>query len=161
MDLQGKITCDHIVGDPVEGFTRALCPRCGGRGWYGGLDFNHSGQITTINGGSQLEQQITKAIVEEIRNSGYGFSQDILKSVIYDDTLYNIKKEIVRCMVYLKNTQVESKKNGFFYNPSEEISAISDVTVLQDSNDPRKVEVSLSVVAVSGDASKIIIPIGG
>lgn len=161
MDFQGKVICTHRVGDPEEGFTLALCPRCGGRGWYGGLDFNRSGQLTVIKGIDQLIQQVTKVITENLRSSGYGFDQAVLRSVIYDDTLYNIKKEVVRCMTYLKSVQVDNKKNGFFYDPNEEIRAISDVAVLQDSADPRKVEVSLSIIAVSGNDAKIIIPIGG
>ncbi len=160
MDLEGKVNCDHVVGNPPISYTLVSCPRCMKKGWYGGYYYGFDGKINTIVGVKQLTQQILKILTENKRNTGYGFDQSLLRGVIDSSTLPSIKNEIVRCMNYLKGVQDDNEKSGYFYNPDEKISSINNIQVAQDSLEPRKVTITFSVVAVSGKGFDINTAIG-
>ena len=112
MIINGKIKCDHRVGDPVQVFLPEYCPRCKGRGWYGGIAFGNDGKIQFLQNRDYLPHQVEKILTENLRNTGYGFDRRIINGIIEESTLLNIKQEIVRVMTYFKNLQRENQKNG-------------------------------------------------
>jgi len=157
MDAVGKVTCDHRVGDPVIAYVLDTCPRCLGTGEYGGVVFGSDGKIATQSKGPQLSQQIKKILTENRRSTGYGFDYKLLRGVVDRGRITAIQGEILRCMDYLKVVQKENKKQGFYYNPQEEMGSIVLDTLLvkQDSLDLRNVLVSFSVLSVSGSPLSI------
>jgi len=159
MDVKGKIECNHIVGDPPVRYIISSCPRCRGRGWYGGISFNNEGQISLISGFDQVSQQIEKIILENIRNTGYGLSKDILLGVADRDKIPNIKREVIRSLTYLKNNQVNARKSGFYYDGTEELRAIENIELIQSKEDPRQLDIYVSVITMSGGKIETQLPL--
>jgi len=151
MDFKGLVVCDHLVGNPTQKFTLQNCPRCLGRGVYGGIFSNNNGDISTTEGFDYLTQSIKKILVSKINNRGYGFNYNLLSNVIEPTSLLIIKREVLRCLVFLQNAQQEDKKRGVGYLPSEEIVKIGDIDVKIKTQDPRGIEVRLSVFTKNGN----------
>jgi len=154
MDAQFKVTCNHILGNPLQQFILLTCPRCLGKGFYNAYQFGTDGKIVTVSGVNKLIQQIQKILTETKRPSGYGFDYSVLSGVIAPNTITAVKSEIVRCIEYLKSSQQQEKKEGFIYLPTEEISTNGQsITVLDafvTETDPRAVTVNVSVLTVAG-----------
>ena len=159
MDILGKVVCDHRIGDPVVAYLLDNCPRCKGKGSYGGFSIGLDGKIEVISGPRMLQQQIMKIFTELRRPSGYGFDYNLLKGVIDSSTLAAITNEITRCLSYLKYIQQSEKRRGFYYAPSEELAKIEKVSVQQDIVDPRTVIAVVVAVSVSGNQVTTKIPI--
>ncbi|MCK9541082.1 MAG: hypothetical protein M0R03_03530 [Novosphingobium sp.] len=155
MDFRGEITCNHLVGNPAVSFTLQNCPRCLGKGVYGGISTDGTGDISFVEKADYLEQNIKKILISKRNNRGYGFNYELLKSVIDPTTTTVIKREVIRCLTFLQAQQQEDKKRGVRYLPSEEIVSISDVQVGTDEDDPRIVLVSLSVYTLQGNQVKV------
>jgi len=150
MELLGKNTCDHIVGSPAVAYMLYNCPRCLGKGSYGDVSFNRSGKLNTIENISQLNQQIEKLLIENIRNTGYGFDNTLLEGVIDAGKLLAIKRELIRAINYFINNQQKEKATGFYYKTTEELYSIVSIDVFQDNSEPRKVIALVKLMTVSG-----------
>ncbi|MFA5395649.1 MAG: hypothetical protein WC346_06455 [Methanogenium sp.] len=155
MDFKGLIICDHVVGNPTQKFTLSKCPRCLGKGVYGGIISNNNGDISTIEGADYLSQSIKKILISKINNRGYGFNYNLLSNVIEPTSLVVIKREVLRCLVFLQNAQQDDKKRGVGYLPSEEIARIGDVDVKIKAQDPRGVEVRISIFTTNGNLANV------
>lgn len=148
MDFLGEIICDHIAGDPPEKFTLNGCPKCLGKGVIGDIQFNELGHISMVSGVDYLKQSIKKIIVEQMRNSGYGFNYNIL--INSKDLLFNsLKRELLRTINYLINLQNENIKNGYNYLPVEKLNFVDKIDV-QKTLDPRQLNITLYCRTVSG-----------
>lgn len=150
MDFRNAVTCDHKLGVPTTGYTLTSCPRCLGRGYYGGVVIDERGQLNLVAGSTLLAQQLQKILSENARESGYGFNYDLLTGVIDPARLSAIRSELVRCISYLRFVQQQEKSQGFIYQPSEELSGIKEVSVANSPTDPRAITVACTVVSVSG-----------
>jgi hypothetical protein len=158
MDIKNSVVCNHFVGNPPVPYKLESCPRCNGTGVYGGPDFSLGGQISTVRGSSQLEQQIKKILTERIRETGYGFDFSVLKGIISQGTLLVVKQEIFRCLDYLYGIQQSEKANGFYYNSNEEIAAGRFVVnVYQLPDEPRELVAEVSVRTVSGAQTSVTV----
>lgn len=156
MDLKCTKQCDHRVGDPVTAFTLATCPRCLGKGTYHDISFDAAGKLNTIKRVYQLNQQIEKILIENVRESGYGFDYSLLNGVIDSGRILAIQREVTRLLnYYIENVQGTEKSSGYAYSPTEEVASIDSVKVYQDSQEPRKVVVLVSLTTVSGQSQSI------
>lgn len=155
MDLLNQVSCDHRVGNPVNNYVLTTCPRCLGKGVYGGVVFGNNGQLVLVQGSPMLAQQLQKILTENARPSGYGFDYSLLQGVIDPSKLSAIKSEIIRCISYLKYVQEQSKARGFVYAPSEELFGIKEISIGNSPTDPRAVNVSVVVSSVSGAQSNV------
>ena len=152
--VDGLVTCNHQVGsNPVTNYILTTCPRCQGRGVYGGINYDARGDVNELAGVSLLLQQIQKILTENRRPSGYGFDYNLLAGVIDAGRVGAIKSELIRALSYLKFVQQSAIAAGFHYLPTEELDSISNLTLQNDPNDPRRLTVSVSVVSVSGTQS--------
>jgi len=158
-NIKGEIKCNHRVGDPLQTFKLDDCPRCLGRGWYGGVGIDSSGKLILISGVDKLRQQVKKILIEDRRPSGYGFDYSVLTDVIDAETVYRVKTEVIRCTDYLMQLQRRRKHRGFEYAPSEEIRSIKNIKVVQNPIEPRELIVTLSVISVSGATFDTEIPL--
>lgn len=150
MDFRGIIECSHEVGQPPVKYSLDDCPRCLRRGFYGGVSTNETGDMAIITGEKYLTQAIQKILISKMNRRGYGFNYDLLTGVIEPSTLSVIKREITRCMVFLQQSQQQDKRSGVMYLTSEEISRIEGIEMFQDSSDPRRVNVKISIYTKSG-----------
>lgn len=157
MELLGENVCNHIVGNPEVKYVLQNCPRCLGKGTYGDIVFDNEGHIKTITGISQLKQQLKKIIIENTRDTGYGFNYNLI-SFVNDVQLLAIKKELNRCIEYLSNTQVKEQREGFYYSNTELLDSIEEVNV-ERNVDVRSVDVTIYCKTVSGRDAIINIPL--
>jgi hypothetical protein len=148
--IKGKVDCNHRVGDPLVAFVQDRCPRCLGRGWYGGLALDRSGKLIGLQSTDKLRQQVLKILTEDRRLSGYGFDYSVLTDIIDAETVSRVKTEIIRCADYLIQLQRRRKQRGISYPPSEEIRSIKNIKAVQNPTEPRELIVTLSVISVSG-----------
>lgn len=155
-ELQATAICDHIVGNPPVAYLQSFCPRCNGKGYYGGFTINPVGMLQSLTPTDSLIQSIKKILTENIRPTGYGFNYALLSGTIDTSKLQAIKNEVVRCLNYLKFIQNQEILRGFKYNPQERINSISSIIVIQDTQDPRNVNISATIITVS--ATKISVP---
>ena len=153
MDYLGKVSCDHRVGSPVVSYTLLTCPRCLGTGEYGGIEIFST--VTTVSGYNQVEQAIKKILSEKVRDTGYGFDYSLLRSVIDTNTVPSIKKEIVRCIEYLRSSQQKEKARGVGYSPRELIYSIRSLEVNQSSTEPRSIIATLVVTTEAGNSIQV------
>lgn len=160
MDFNGKVVCDHIVGNPTQPFGIASCPRCLKRGWYGGVSYDAGGRIDTVSQTQALKQSILKILTESRRPTGYGFDYNLLTGVIDASKLPAIKNEIIRCMDYLKYLQKQQENQGYVYPLNEKIHKIKTLIVEQSPNEPRKVEISFSVITKAGASFDNVLLLG-
>lgn len=149
MDIKSQTVCDHIVGNPPTAYIIDFCPRCLGKGYYGGFAILSSGNLQTLSPSDSLIQAIQKILTENTRPTGYGFNQSLLTGVIDASKIQAVKNEVARCLNYLKFIQTQETLRGFQYNPQEKISKISNITVVKNTQDPRGVNVTVTVVTVS------------
>jgi hypothetical protein len=160
MELLCTKNCDHIVGNPPISFTIATCPRCLGKGTYHDISYSTSGKLNTINRVYQLNQQIEKILIENRRNSGYGFDYTLLQGVIDNNRVLAIQREVSRVINYfINNVQQTEKSKGYSYNSTEEVVNIDYIKVYQDSVEPRKIIILLSLITVSGQLRSIRVPL--
>lgn len=150
MTVKGKVTCDHIVGIPSVAYALSTCPRCLGKGYYGGISFNSHGKVSEIEKVEVIKQKVEKILTEKKRPTGYGLDYDLLTQINPYSDIYLVKYEIARCLNYLISLQINEKKYGVVYNPSEEIASILNIDTVTDPVDPRVLNVYVSVVSVSG-----------
>jgi hypothetical protein len=155
MDFLGTQICDHRVGNPVVAFILSTCPRCLGTGVYGSLGFDAHGKVTMVSKSSQLNQAIKKILKENIRTSGYGFNYDLIKDVINGGTTDAVKMEISRCMTYLMNAQAQAVSFGVQYDPTERLAGIQSLSAVQDSTEPRRINVSLVVITQANTTTQV------
>ncbi len=149
MDLLAQSICSHIVGNPPVAYTLSTCPKCWGTGYYGGFSILPSGDLEQLPPADSLVQSIRKILTENIRPSGYGFNQSLLTGVLDVSRLQAVKNEVVRCLNYLKFIQNQESSRGFQYNPQERIDKISNVNVIKNLQDPRRVNVTVTVITLS------------
>jgi len=158
MDFLGTQTCDHIVGVPAVKYILNTCPRCLGNGYYGSPGFDSHGKVALLNKGNQLNQAITKILKENMRPTGYGFNYNTLSGNIDPTTISSIKAEIVRCVNYLIQVQINAQGNGVQYDPKEQLSGINYLDVQQNTLEPRSVVVTLIVInALNQTTSPVVI----
>jgi hypothetical protein len=150
MDIAGRTTCDHIVGNSPVGYTLLDCPRCGGKGTYGGFTLTKEGDVPTVSGVDYLRQTLEKVFIEKKRPSGYGFDYDVLIGLGSNASLMNVQREVQRTVLYLKNQQQANKKTGVIYSPNEEIYDVKDIRVAFNTAEPRRIDITLIVIALSG-----------
>jgi hypothetical protein len=149
--VDGLVICNHQVGsNPVTNYVLATCPRCQGKGVYGGINYDARGDANELSGVSLLVQQIQKVLTENRRPSGYGFDYNLMAGVIDAGRINAIKSELIRALSYLKFVQQSAIAAGFQYLPTEELDSIGNLTIQNDPNDPRKLTVAVTVVSVSG-----------
>jgi len=158
MELLGEVNCDHIAGDPPVKYTVSGCPKCLGKGVYGDIEFNLEGKVKTISGISQLKQQLKKIIIENTRETGYGFNYSAITFSSGDAQLINIKKELNRCLEYLSFLQVTARGDGFFYSNTELLDSVERIEVIRDA-DVRKVNATIYCKTVSGRDIIINVPL--
>ena len=158
MDLLGEKICDHIAGDPSISYIVSTCPKCLGKGTYGDISFDNGGKTQTCSGVNQLKQQLKKIIIENTRDTGYGFNYNLVLSTGGDAQLLSITRELNRCLTYLNNNQITAQSNGFFYSNTEIINSIESIDVFRDV-DPRTVNALLYCKTVSGKDINIVIPL--
>lgn len=156
MDISGKIRCDHVVGLPAINYILEDCPRCLGKGEYGGFAPLDKGDVPLVTGVKYLEQSIKKILSEKKRSSGYGFDYTLLRGIGDSESLLAIKREIKRVILYLKSAQEEDKKKGTIYASNETIYDVRDINVDFDSAEPRKLFITLTVIALSGSNIDIV-----
>ena len=150
MDTAGRVICDHYVGVAAINYVLEDCPRCLGKGEYGGFSPSDKGDIPMIAGPDYLAQSLKKVLLENKRPSGYGFDFDVLRGIGDKESLQAIKREVKRCILYLKNAQQANKKRGVIYSTNEEIYDVRDISVNFDPAEPRRLDITLNVIAVSG-----------
>jgi hypothetical protein len=160
MDFKGKIICNHIAGDPSENFILENCPKCKGKGWYGGLTFTKFGKIEMITGAANLSQQLEKIIIERTRATGYGTNYNLLKGVIDINSLKAINAEILRVINYYVSNQKRNEQKGFIYNITEKLINVN-IKVTQDTSDPRNVIINIIALTQSRKEMSLNIPIKG
>lgn len=148
--VNGLVTCDHRVGNPVVAYSLDACPRCMGKGVYGGVNYDLQGHVDELFGVNMLTQQIKKILTENRRPSGYGFDYNLFTGVIDQGRIGAIRSEIVRTISYLKFVQQTAKAGGFTYLPTEELDSIQNLTIQNDTVDPRMLVVAVDVLSVSG-----------
>jgi len=156
MDITGKIKCDHYVGIPPVNYLLKDCPRCLGTGEYGGFAPLDKGDVPVVEGVAYLKQSIKKILLEKKRFSGYGFDYDLLRGIGDPESLLAIKREVKRCILYLKSAQQEDIKKGTKYASNEMIYDVRDIDVKFDLAEPRKLFITLNVIAVSGSNIDIV-----
>jgi hypothetical protein len=161
MDLLGTVVCNHIVGIPSVAYVLNTCPRCQGKGYYGGISFDNLGNLNVVTDGALLQQEITKILTENMRPNGYGFNYSLLSSVVNPDSVNNAQNEAVRCLTFLYNLQQQEKANGVVYRNTEEISTIQNVAAFLDTTDPRRIFISADVTSVSGASVNTLVPLKG
>jgi len=150
MDLGGRIICDHYVGVPAVNYTLESCPRCMSTGTYGGFSPSNKGDIPLVEKLDYLRQSLEKVFIENKRNTGYGFDYNLLVGIGDPSSIGAIKREVKRCVLYLRDAQQLDKKAGTSYFPIEEIYDVRDVQVFFDAAEPRRIQISLNVITVSG-----------
>jgi hypothetical protein len=158
MELLGEKICDHTAGDPLVSYTLQTCPKCLGKGTHGDVSFDTSGKIYTLTGINQLKQQLKKILVENTRNTGYGFNYNLISLTINDSQLLSINRELNRCLTYFNNLQIKNQREGFYYNNTELLDSIESIDVFRDT-DPRNVNALVYCKTVSGRSVEIIIPL--
>jgi len=157
MDFKGIIKCNHLVGNPSVKYLLDNCPRCLGKGEYGSMKTSSTGDIELVSKTSYLQQSIKKILITRRRYNGYGFDYSLLSGVIDPATVNVVKKEIIRCINFLKDSQAMDKRRGVRYLPSEEIKSIGKtLKVYQHPNEPRTIVVKLSVVTAANTSEEII-----
>jgi len=144
MDIGGKIQCDHYVGVPAINYLLADCPRCMGTGEY------DKGDVPLVAEFRYLEQSLIKVFSENKRPTGYGFDYHLLIGLGDHASLLEVKKEVKRCVLYLKQAQQEDKNRGVRYAANEEIYDVRDINIAFDVAEPRRLSITLTVIAVSG-----------
>ena len=159
MELLGKNTCNHVVGNPAISYTLANCPRCLGKGVYGDVSFDNAGRLNILNNVLQLNQQIEKTLTENKRPSGYGFDYTLLSGTIDSGKTLAIKREVTRVINYLINVQQNEKASGFYYRTTEEIFSLDSVDVYQDPSEPRQVIIITNITTVSGNLKTVSVPL--
>jgi len=150
VDLGSTIQCDHYVGLPAVNYTLAECPRCKGTGYYKGLTPSNKGDIPVVSKVDYLKQALEKVFIEHKRPSGYGFDYNVLIGLGDSASLGAVRREVKRCVMYLRDAQQLDKKAGTTYHVNEEIYDVRDINVDFDAAEPRRVVISLNVIAVSG-----------
>ena len=156
MDIGGKIKCDHYVGLPAINYLLADCPRCMGTGEYGGFAPLDKGDVPLVAGFNYLEQSLKKVFSEKKRITGYGFDYDLLIGIGDSESLLQIRREVKRCVLYLKSAQQEDKNRGISYATNEEIYDVRDINIEFDVAEPRRLDITLTVIAVSGRTIDIV-----
>lgn len=158
MELLGEKTCDHIAGDPSVSYVLKTCPKCLGKGTYGDISFDTSGKLYTVTGINQLKQQLKKILIENTRNTGYGFNYNLVSLNTNDSQLLSINRELNRCLTYFNNLQIKNQREGFYYGNTELLDSIESIDVFRDT-DPRTVNALVYCKTVSGRNVEIIIPL--
>jgi hypothetical protein len=158
MDLMGEKVCDHVAGDPPVNYVISTCPKCLGTGTYGDICFDTSGKVQTITGINQLKQQLKKILIENTRNTGYGFNYNLVLSTVENSQLLSITRELNRCLTYFSNIQISAQSNGFFYSNTEIIDSIESIDVFRYT-DPRTVNALVYCKTVSGRDLNVVIPL--
>ena len=151
MEFKAKVICDHRVGSPVTAYVQGKCPKCKGKGTYGGVQYDNQGQVLKVSNVETLKQKIEKILIEDRRPTGYGFDYSLFRGYVIDDsTISAAKAEVIRCISYIRFIQQNEIRNGYFYTPSEELVGIKNITTSIDSLDPRKLVISVILRAKSG-----------
>lgn len=159
MRVVNTVKCDHRVGNPIISYTQENCPRCLSKGYYGGIDFDFSGKISTVSNGEGLAQKIKKILTEKKRPSGYGFDYSlVINASVNKETI--VRYEVSRCLNYIQNLISSEKSRGIKFNPSEEIQSIENIKVNINENDPREVIVYVTVITKSGTTLSIVKEVG-
>lgn len=149
MFIKSTTNCDHRVGDPVIAFTLENCPRCLGKGIYGGFDFTTSGKINTITGVEVLKQKIEKILVEKKRPSGYGFDYNLINT-LPENAENVIRYEIYRCINYLIELQKKESFYGVTRSPAEELHSLIGADIILNPAEPRYVTIYIYVLSTAG-----------
>jgi len=155
MFIKSKTNCDHRVGDPIISFTLENCPRCLGKGIYGGFDFTTSGKINRITGVEVLKQKIEKILVEKKRPSGYGFDYDLINT-LPENAENVIRYEISRCINYLIELQKKESFYGVTRSSTEEIHSLIGADVVLNSAEPRYVTIYVYVLSTAGSRVSLV-----
>ncbi len=159
MDFKGTIVCNHFVGNPAVKYVLSTCPRCLGKESYGGISTEETGDIASVKEEDYLEQSVKKILVSEMNSRGYGFNYNLLSDVIDPSAINVIKREVIRCITFLKDAQQRDIRRGVIYSPSEEIQGIENIGVSQDITEPRRITVKFNLIAKSRDSIAISQPL--
>lgn len=117
-----------------------------------------AGSLVPVFNEEKLAQDILKAIFTPTGSnrlhSWYGSPlQDRVAGSVLDTELTGsvINNAIIYALRNLQMLQQMQEQDGQFLTPREQISSIQDVSVFIDQNDPRKMNILISVITKSGD----------
>lgn len=130
--------------------------------WNNGIIvLDDNGEVETVSGTDKLVQDILRELTtangDDIFDSTRGatLNSSIVGIGLDPDTLISqIQESIVRSLSALKERQ-EQQAMRQFYNDSELLAEIEDVTVIQDQTDPRQLDITISVLSRAMTPSRI------
>lgn len=152
LDLYTRRTCNHAYasGSTIQTFDLSTCPYCLSKGTVFDPIFMEDGTLRIIEGSDKLKQDVEKILIEEFRSSGYGFQFATLKgATLTQATITRLESATVSALKFLYNAQVDAEERGVFVSPDEKIDQIGDLSVSEREGEPRRYDVSVSLVTAS------------
>ena len=108
------------------------------------------GALQTIEGSEKLRQDVEKILIEDLRSTGYGFQFATLKgATLTQATITRLEQATISALKFLYNAQMDAEERGVFVSPDEKIDQIGDLRVLEREGEPRRYDVSVSIVTAS------------